>query len=103
MSKLYLVTRRDLMSGLAAAQIAHAAIEWATTRPPLEVERWKAESNTVVLLAVSGEPELASLLSKAGHGGVGFRDPDIGNELTAIALDPNNKSKKLCRGLKVFS
>lgn len=101
MPKLYLVTRRDLAAGLAAAQIAHAAILWATSRPIEEVRRWMQESNTIVICAVADEAELKDKLATA-PGGVGFTDPDINGEMTAIALDPGNSSKKECRGLPLF-
>ncbi len=102
MSKLYLITRRDLAAGLAAAQIAHAIVEWTTTRPPEEVERWRIESNTVVVCTVEDERELATLSELTSEDAIGFRDPDIKNELTAIALLPSNRAKKLCRNLRLF-
>jgi hypothetical protein len=99
--KLYLVTRRDLAAGLAAAQIAHAAILWATSRPIEEVREWMEKSNTVVICTVADEAELKEKLATA-PAGLGFADPDINGELTAIALDPGNSSKKECRGLPLF-
>ncbi len=97
--KLFLVTRRDLAIGLAAAQIVHASIQWAIARPRDDVIRWINKSNTVVLLQTDGEVSLQKL---ATHPSEVFREPDLNHQLTAIALDPSVASKKACRGLQLF-
>lgn len=79
-TKLYAVGRRDLSPGLRTAQIGHALISWvlARGRPP----------DNLVVLEVPGLAELEALATRLGAGALGFREPDLNDELTAIAVDP---------------
>lgn len=97
MKKLFLVTRQDLCAGQQAVQACHAQKEFSV-RHPIEDRQWYEESNTLALLAVPDEEALAQLLDRAHQAGIAaaeFREPDRGNELTAIALSP--RAKKLCQ------
>ncbi len=61
-------------------------------------------SNYICLLSVSSEHDLIKLLEKANLYNIKisvFREPDIDNQITAIALAPGAKSKKLCNNLKL--
>lgn len=101
MSKLYLVTRRDLKPGVQAAQLVHATVEFCLKNPEL-TKNWHDISNTVVLLSVSDEWELEKLLNSAQEFGIivsSFREPDLDNQLTAITLEPSENAKTLCRNL----
>lgn len=56
---------------------------------PDEAERWHKESNNVVVVAVDNETELATLAASAEFDAVQvarFTEPDLGDELTAIAM-----------------
>lgn len=92
-AKLYLVVRSDLPPGQQAVQAAHALQEFNHAFHP-QAMKWHATSNHLALLAVPDEGALAHLLRKA-HGqrvaAVGFREPDRGDELTAIAIAPEGK------------
>ena len=100
-SKLVLVTRADLSAGSQAVQAAHAFREFAERHSALERE-WYRTSNHLALLAVKNEAELAALLRAAIDRDVAvaaFREPDLGNALTAIALAPCAHARAICRRL----
>lgn len=67
-------------------------------------KEWFEKSNYLGFLSVCNEYELLSLAEKALSLGIEcsvFREPDIDNQVTAIAFAPGNKSKKLCSNLKL--
>lgn len=97
--RLYLVTRQDLPPGPQAVQAAHAMREFAA-HPPYLDRSWYKESNTLAFLAVADEAALGVLLAQAQTKGIAsspFREPDRGNELTALCLGP--AARKLCSRL----
>ena len=101
--KLYVVTRADLSAGYQAVQSGHAAIQYIFEHPEC-AKNWFENSNYLGLLAVTNEQELVALVERAQHQEIKFsifREPDIGNQITAIALEPGVKSKKLCSNLKL--
>lgn len=101
--KLYLVTRADLSAGQQAAQATHAAIEAARADTPA-VRAWHLDSNTVVLVVVDGAPQLERLARQALIAGCevhAFREPDLGDELTAIAM-LGATAGRVCRGLPLL-
>lgn len=63
---------------------------------------WFEVSNYLGLLSVDNEIDLMNLIADAEDKGIKysiFREPDIDNQITAIALEPGIKSKKLCSSL----
>jgi hypothetical protein len=51
-----------------------------------------------VFLTVANEQELYKLIEKADYKGIKytiFREPDIQNEITAVAFEPSDDSRKL--------
>jgi hypothetical protein len=87
-----------LSFGQQAVQSCHAMQEFVHQHPELNME-WYSKSNYLGLLSVSCEEELEYLLNDAYKFGIKcslFREPDIGNQITAICLEPGQKSKKLC-------
>ena len=90
MTKLYLVVRRDLPLGARAAQLCHALRAFAASHPACDKD-WYERSNTLVLLEVPDEAALDQLIEKCHRWdieGAEFREPDLGNSLTAIAIGP---------------
>ncbi len=84
-------------------QSIHAAIQFAMEHPDTNKE-WFEKSNYLGFLSVSNEAELLGLAEKANSLGIEcsiFREPDVDNQATAIAIAPGNKSKKLCSNLKL--
>ena len=66
---------------------------------------WFHNSNYLIFLSVENEEELQSLIDKAITQNIQvsvFREPDIDNEITAIALEPCNDSKRMTSGLKLM-
>lgn len=95
--KLYIVTRRDLRPGLQAAQVAHAAFQFAYEHRPLAAQ-WLEESNFLIILSVADEIELFRLGQRADKANLPvtyFNEPDIDDELTAIAVAPSPKTVEL--------
>lgn len=69
---------------------------------PAEWRVWYQTSNSVIVLNCQNERKLyefAQKLRSKGQKVAEFREPDIGNELTAIAICPGPEVKKLCSGL----
>ena len=82
MEKMYVLIRRDLNKKQQSVQAGHALAEYLLTYPT----DWS--NGTLIYLAVNNEAELASWAGKLEGVNIkwtGFREPDINNELTAIA------------------
>lgn len=86
-----------------SVQAQHALAEFIFQYPEISKE-WFQRSNYLGFLSVQNEEDLIKLISKAQEKNIKFsvfREPDIDNQITAIALEPGNKSKKLCANLKL--
>lgn len=69
-------------------------MQWHST-----ASEWMATSNNIVVVAVPDEQALAELAQRAVEEGIVrtiVREPDYGNEITAIALQPGPEARKLC-------
>lgn len=97
--KLYLVTRRDLSPGLRTAQLCHAVHEFLREHP-IHAQRWYEESRTLVCLEVDDEQSLTELAGRC-HGIEAslWREPDLDDALTSIAIGP--RGSRLCRNLRL--
>lgn len=99
--KLYVIVRGDLNPGYQVVQSCHAIIQWSQEYPELN-KSWFKSSNYIAALSVSTKKELVELLNVALQLGIVascFKEPDIGDEITAIVLEPGLKSKKLCSNI----
>lgn len=88
-----MVVRADLSPAQQAVQAAHALQEF-NMRFAAEARQWFETSNTLALLSVVNEHALGVLVEKANDQDItvaAFREPDRGDELTAIALGPHGK------------
>jgi peptidyl-tRNA hydrolase len=82
------------------AQALHAGIEFTLKFPSL-IQRWHHDSNNVVILGVPDEAALMVLDSLAFSLGLKHHlviEPDIGDQATAIALEPSLFAKRMCAG-----
>jgi hypothetical protein len=69
---------------------------------PESAKSWHAQSNTLVLLTVENEQGLQRIIDRAFDLNVrtaAFREPDLDNAITAIALEPSDKNQRICRNL----
>jgi hypothetical protein len=90
------VTRADLAPGVQAVQAAHAAVAFAVRYPDIAAA-WEP-GGYLLLLAAPDELHLHWLLADAqgaGHSAMPFHEPDLGNELTAVAV---HDAARLCAG-----
>lgn len=101
--KLYVVVRSDLPSGVQLAQAIHAKDEFAMKYP--ETNRlWWEQSNYICVLQVANEEELLDLMDQAFYRGIKlayFCEPDLDQKHTAVALEPSEATKELCKPLKL--
>ena len=87
-TKLYVIVRKDLSISQRAVQAGHAVAQFLLCSPFF---RWK--NGTLIYLGVKGLRQLENLKRKFESNGihyVEFREPDIGNETTAIATETEN-------------
>ena len=101
MNRLYIATRADLTPGMQMAQSVHAAFHFFADWPTL-ARSWLIESNFLVIVAVPDEDALASLAGLAVEEGLArtiVREPDLGNAITAVALEPGSTARRLCAEL----
>lgn len=78
--RLYAITRADLPIGLRAAQVGHALIHW--------VLEYGAPPDSLVVLQVPSLEDLHRLHDRLVGRVVAFHEPDLGDELTALAAGP---------------
>lgn len=97
--KLYIITRRDLKAGSQLVQSAHALTDFILEHNVIAKE-WRDNSNYLCSLSVRDEEALFKLLDKAKSKQIKysiFREPDLNDALTAIALEPGEATKHLCK------
>lgn len=85
--RLYVLVRKDLSPSYRAVQAGHAVAEWL-----LHDQSW--QNDTLVYLTTRDEWSLcrwADKLDSKDIKWVGFREPDLGNQLTAIAVLSDGK------------
>lgn len=94
---MYIATRADLSPGNQLAQTSHASFEFAVAWPTI-TQDWCHRSNYLVCVAAPDEFSLAELATRATREGLAItivREPDLGNEITAIVLEPGRASARL--------
>ena len=87
--KLYVIVRKDLSTSQMAVQAGHAVAEFLLRG---HISRWN--NGTLIYLGVKGLRQLENLKYKLNLHEIPyteFREPDIGNETTAIATDKHCK------------
>jgi len=99
--KIYIVTHQELSTGYQTAQSAHAIAELLMAEPVI-ASKWHRDSNSIIVLAAKNAKELFFLNEQsisAGLSPVIFREPDLMDEITAIAFAPSALNKKFLRKL----
>ena len=82
-------------------QSCHAGIDFQHQHPEI-AKQWNNESNYLIILSVENEEKLKFYLEKFNYYNIKttvFREPDIGNEITAVVVEPSEKSQKLVSNL----
>lgn len=100
--KLYIIVRSDLAPGLQLAQSCHAAQAFMVEHGSAATD-WLATSGNLVVLHASSEAVLAGIAEHAAYQGLrysAFREPDLGNQLTAIAVH-GEAAKKLTQRMRL--
>lgn len=103
-SKLIIITRSDLEPGAQAVQSSHAAIQFIYDHPEI-AKQWYNVSNYLVLLSVKNQKELLDLVDIFNQRGIHiskFYEPDLGNELTSIAIEPTSRARRLVNSLPLL-
>lgn len=98
--KLIIVTRQDLTPGYAAVQATHSSLLFAQEFP--QIFREWSKDPYLALLSVKNEQELYTLISKLEKSKIKFsvfKEPDINNQITAICIEPSDKSRRLTSSL----
>lgn len=82
-------------------QSAHAATEFALDHPDL-TEAWRERSRYMAVLTAQDETELGHLARVAEEESIPitrFYEPDIGDQLTAVAFGPLPRTRQLLSNL----
>ena len=83
--------------GYSAVQAGHGAIEFIYEHPEIAKD-WYNISKYLVFLSTNNQENLLELADKLSQKGIlfsKFYEPDIGNELTAIALEPSSEARRM--------
>lgn len=90
-----MLVRQDLPPGLQIAQAVHAAFEFAHQHPDATTT-WLEDSNYIVILSVPDEATLIEHHTAASEAPTTLvREPDIGDEATALAIGPSGYHRRL--------
>ena len=103
-NKLYVITRADISAGYQSVQAGHAAIQFQYDHPKVAAD-WFKNSQYLAFLSAKNQEHLLDIVTKAESKGVKvsvFREPDIGDEITSIALEPGDASSRLCSNLPLM-
>lgn len=83
--------------GVQALQSGHALADFMVQHP-VEASAWHSNSNYLAFLTVANEEALIKLITKAILTGIKhtvFREPDINNEITAVAFEASDAARRL--------
>lgn len=101
--KLSTVTRRDLTAGSQSVQSTHAAIQFVFEHP--EIAQIWFKDPYLAQLSVENEEKLHELIYKLQKNHIKysiFREPDLDNQITAIAIEPSDKTRRLLSNLPLM-
>lgn len=86
-----------MSDGYKAVQSTHAAINFIFEHPG-RAGPWFTDSNYLIQLELKNEKQLKLLIQKCEQYQLYytvFREPDIGNQITAVAIEPSKITQKL--------
>jgi len=82
----------------------HAAIDFCFEHSDI-AKGWQTTSNYLAVLSVNDENDLKSLIQKLETRGIChtvFREPDLNNEITAVAIEPSDAQHKITSGFPLL-
>lgn len=100
-NRLYVVTRKDLNPGSQIAQSGHAIAQFLLDYPE-KSKKWN--NNYLICLSTENEQTLNHLIEKLGKFDIPlstFTEPDLNNQLTSIAFQHNEDSRKYTTSLSL--
>ena len=100
-SKITLITRQDLSAGYQASQLTHAITEFIFQHYD-KAKHWHETSRYVVCLSAKDENHLKDIIAKLNSKGICysiFREPDIDNQITSIAIEHHTDLKRITSSL----
>ena len=86
-AKLYVIVDEALSPGLKIAQGIHAAFAFRAAHPGL-TDEWFVDSNNIVVLQHHDVPGIEHDIRSLGYRTAVFREPDVGDAITGIAVEP---------------
>jgi peptidyl-tRNA hydrolase len=98
------VSRRDLTPSYQSVQSGHAAIMFQYEHFDI-AKKWYNESNYLIYLSVENESELEQLIQKLQKSNLKystFRESDIDNQITAICIEPSEKTRKVTSSMPLL-
>lgn len=97
-NRLYVITRRDLKRGLKIAQACHVAFE-----SPRKLPTRGEEIPYMIVLEVEDEERLTEIRDTAMNltAVASFWEPDLDDQLTAIAFFEDDGTRSLTEGLRL--
>ena len=84
--KMYVLVLEKLSHSQRAVQGCHALAQYLLQKP-----KTKWPNGTLVLLKIKNEQELSDWHKHLGGDSICFREPDIGNQMTALACVSDGK------------
>ena len=93
-----------MLPAIQSVQSAHAAIQFQHEHPSVS-RNWMKHSQYLIFLSVSDKTTLIELIDKFNENGLRmsiFREPDIDNQITAIAVEPSDITRKLTSNLPLM-
>ncbi len=105
MEKLYVVVRSDLAAGDQIAQVGHAVASFALHSPVSHAlaRQWHGGANNLVVLGIADEAALERLMDeiveRTDATCVVVNEPDLDDDLTAIAFEGTAQSRRLVSSL----
>lgn len=107
--KLYVLVRRDLPKSYRMVQGMHATALYGSKTNPYGSDysdkAWRADTGTIVSLLVNDEEHLTHIqnymATTIGIPVVSWREPDLDNELTAVAFLDRDEDGTVVRALRL--
>lgn len=102
--KLTVITRSDIDPGYQATQSVHAGIQFIFEHPD-RAGPWYKDSNYLALLSAKDENHLKEIILDCHKHNIKhsvFTEPDIDNQITSVAIEPGEKTRKITSRLPLL-